>query len=282
MKKIFLFALILSLSVGTVALSLSESPQESFSPWVDAGGNIRLPEGFRTNWSHLGVWVVPEMGGLSFHEVYAERSSVEYFNQHQEFPDGAAMVKEIRNSKSAKMTTGQASWASENQIWFVMIKDTQNRFPNNPIWGDGWGWALFKAEDPKVNVTKDYRQECIPCHIPAKDNDWVYVKGYPTLKAVSSRSLVEARDDEAKVAGNVINITGLTFSPQNLTIKIGTTVTWINQDPFPHTATADDGSFDTGVIQSNQRASVTFDKAGTFPYHCTPHPFMKATIEVEE
>ncbi len=282
MKKMGQFPLFVSLVVGIAALGLSGQSRESFSLWVDTNGNILLPEGFRTDWSHLGVWVVPEMGGLSFHEVYSERSSVEYFKEHQGWPDGATLVKEIRSSKSAKMTTGQASWASENKIWFVMVKDAKNRFPNNPIWGDGWGWALFKAEDPKVNVTKDYRRECISCHIPAKDDDWVYLAGYPTLKVASRDSLTTSVDRDAELPENVVSIKGLAFGPEDLWVKVGTTVTWINQDPFPHTATADDGSFDTDLIQPNQRASVTFEKAGIFPYYCTPHPFMKATIEVEE
>lgn len=54
-------------------------------------------------------------------------------------------------------------WANQPQIWFVMVKDTQGRFPGNPLWGDGWGWALFKAEDTAASATKDYSKECIPC-----------------------------------------------------------------------------------------------------------------------
>jgi hypothetical protein len=80
------------------------------------------------------------------------------------------------------MTTGQASWAGDVLIWFVMVKDSRGRFPRNPIWGEGWGWALYKAEDPKKNVATDYKKDCLGCHIPAKDTDWLYIQGYPTLK----------------------------------------------------------------------------------------------------
>jgi hypothetical protein len=46
------------------------------------------------------------------------------------------------------MTTGDAHWASGAKVWFILIKDDKNRFPDNPLWGDGWGWALFKADAP--------------------------------------------------------------------------------------------------------------------------------------
>ncbi len=74
------------------------------------------------------------------------------------------------------------AWAGDLKIWFVMVKDKTNRFPDNPIWGDGWGWALFEAKDPTKNTTTNYRISCIGCHIPVEETDWVYVQGYPELK----------------------------------------------------------------------------------------------------
>jgi len=62
-----------------------------------------------------------------------------------------------------------------------MVKDTKGRFKNNPIWGDGWGWALFKTDDTSKNASNDYKADCLGCHMPAKQNDWIYVEGYPTL-----------------------------------------------------------------------------------------------------
>ena len=75
------------------------------------------------------------------------------------------------------------------------------------------------------------------------------------------------------------------FSPATLTIKAGTTVTWKNNTTVSHTATSDDGkSFDSGTsnpIAPGGTFSFTFTTAGTFPYHCAIHPFMKATIIVQ-
>lgn len=51
------------------------------------------------------------------------------------------------------------------------------------LWGDGWGWALFKADAPDKQVATDYKKDCLGYHIPAKSTDWTYVHGYPPLKS---------------------------------------------------------------------------------------------------
>ncbi len=63
-----------------------------------------------------------------------------------------------------------------------MIKDTAGRFPDNPLWGEGWGWALFNMDDPPKLTTTNFRTDCLGCHIPAKATDYVFINGYPTLK----------------------------------------------------------------------------------------------------
>jgi hypothetical protein len=63
-----------------------------------------------------------------------------------------------------------------------MIKDAKGRFPGNDLWGDGWGWALFLGKEPARNVATDYSTDCRTCHVPAKKDDWVYIRGYPALK----------------------------------------------------------------------------------------------------
>jgi hypothetical protein len=63
-------------------------------------------------------------------------------------------------------------------------------------------------------------------------------------------------------------------------VHVGDTITWSNQDIAPHTATASDGSFDTGTINPGKSGSHTFTKAGTFAYICSIHPSMKGTVTV--
>ncbi len=95
----------------------------------------------------------------------------------------------------------------------------------------------------------------------------------------------EAKDEKVKESAMrekvSIDIKDFAYGPKTLTVKKGTIVTWTNQDSAKHTATADDGSFDTGLLAKGESGSVTFDKIGTFNYHCTPHPNMKAAIIVE-
>ena len=66
-----------------------------------------------------------------------------------------------------------------------------------------------------------------------------------------------------------------------LVVRVGTTVEWTNNDPLPHTVTASDKSFDSGLIQPGKSYRHTFTKAGTFNYFCVPHPFMKGVVVVE-
>jgi len=71
------------------------------------------------------------------------------------------------------------------------------------------------------------------------------------------------------------------FQPARIEVPAGTTVTWTNRGQVAHTVTANDRSFDTGDIESGGKASLTFTRPGTYPYHCTPHPFMKGVVGVK-
>jgi LPXTG-motif cell wall-anchored protein len=77
-----------------------------------------------------------------------------------------------------------------------------------------------------------------------------------------------------------VTIADFQFTPATITIHVGDTVTWTNHGPSAHTATADNGSFNTGVLQKGHSASHTFTTAGTFTYICEIHPFMHGTVVV--
>lgn len=85
------------------------------------------------------------------------------------------------------------------------------------------------------------------------------------------------------VKGNAVTISNFTFTPANLTVAVGTKVTWTNQDSAPHTVTSTDGpslgagvtkTFDSGDLGQGGTFSFTFDKAGTYYYECTIHATM--------
>ena len=160
---------------------------DAYTLYVDEEGMISLPKEFRS-WSHIGSWVVvgenDEESHVDFlHNVYTQPRTIAAFKTFGSFPDGSVLVKEVWNTDVGAMTTGQVGWGSNVSIWFVMIKDTQGRFPESGLWGDGWGWAMFNGGDPNTVVIEDYKEACIPCHMPAQDNDWVYLDGYPDLKS---------------------------------------------------------------------------------------------------
>lgn len=80
---------------------------------------------------------------------------------------------------------------------------------------------------------------------------------------------------------NVIEIKNFAYTPKDITIKIGETVTWINKDSMAHDAQADDKSWNVDLMVQGESQTKKFDKAGTYNYHCGPHPWMKGTIVVK-
>jgi plastocyanin len=81
--------------------------------------------------------------------------------------------------------------------------------------------------------------------------------------------------------GTSVTIKDYAFNPPTLTVSAGTTVTWTNTDPVPHTATASDSTFDSGNLNPGQSYSFTFSTPGSFPYVCQYHAGMQGTIVVQ-
>ena len=150
---------------------------------VDKTGNIRKPDDYREKYQMLGAYTVLDPKGNQMHDTYASPGAAEYYRRNKKFADGTVLVKEVHGTDHAAMTTGDAHWATDMKVWFVLIKDAEGRFKNNPLWGNGWGWALFQADSPDKQVATDYKKDCLGCHVPAKADDWIYVKGYPVLRS---------------------------------------------------------------------------------------------------
>lgn len=175
--------LILSLTAVAAFRGAAAETKSSFDGFklVDNTGNIHKPDDYRDLYQMLGSWTVLDPKGNQMHFTYASPGAAEYYRRNKKFADGTVLVKEILGTDHAQLTTGDANWATDTKVWFVLIKDAKGRYPNNPLWGDGWGWALFKSDAPDRQIAVDYKRDCLGCHLPAKEGDWIYVRGYPVL-----------------------------------------------------------------------------------------------------
>jgi len=102
--------------------------------------------------------------------------------------------------------------------------------------------------------------------------------------AVAFLSAVCVRGQDAQPAAgtnHIVVIKQVHFNPARVTVKPGDTVEWENDDIFSHTVTAEDGSFDSGLIDPGHSWQRTFTNTQTVAYHCRPHPNMKATLIVQ-
>ena len=96
-----------------------------------------------------------------------------------------------------------------------------------------------------------------------------------TLALLGSAAVAEAPPDAARVL-----IKDFMFVPMQLTARVGTSVTWVNQDDEPHTVLSE-GLFRSGALDSGEEFTFRFDKPGTYRVFCSIHPQMKATIIVQ-
>jgi plastocyanin len=91
---------------------------------------------------------------------------------------------------------------------------------------------------------------------------------------------VEKQKISEQQANSTVKIHNFKFDPAILKIHVGETVKFLNDDEEPHTATAQDGSFDSKALDKDEAWTYTFTKAGQIPYICAIHPFMKGTVTV--
>jgi plastocyanin len=94
-------------------------------------------------------------------------------------------------------------------------------------------------------------------------------------------ALFVAATSPAQAATIEAKIDNFTFNPQQITVKAGDTVTWINHDDIPHTVTSKTMAFRSKAMDTDDKFSFTFATPGTFPYFCALHPHMTGTIVVE-
>jgi plastocyanin len=115
----------------------------------------------------------------------------------------------------------------------------------------------------------------------------ISVPGVTTILAlalllVGPANLV-ANAQQTAPASAEVKIDNFSFTPATLTVAVGTTVTWTNRDDIPHTvvSTDDPKAFKSKVLDTDEKFSYTFTKAGAYPYFCSVHPKMTGTVVVK-
>jgi plastocyanin len=114
---------------------------------------------------------------------------------------------------------------------------------------------------------------------------WILVVAVPVIAAVAlfvsgSRSST-ASAQQAQASSAEVKIDNFSFGPAAITVAAGTTVTWTNRDDIPHTVVSDDKVFKSKVLDTDEKFSYTFTKAGTYPYFCSVHPKMTGKVVVQ-
>ncbi len=98
----------------------------------------------------------------------------------------------------------------------------------------------------------------------------------------STSSTTESGSPDA-VETDTVEISNFAYSPKVIEVKVGTTVTWTNKDGVKHDVKSDNGNtLDGPLLAKGETWSYTFEEAGTFDYHCSPHPYMKGSVIVTE
>lgn len=102
-----------------------------------------------------------------------------------------------------------------------------------------------------------------------------------TATATMSMSPTAGAPAASAVDTSSVTVSNYAFSPANITVKVGTKVTWTNQDAVSHTVTSDTGTMlKSDLFARGQSFSYTFTEAGSYSYHCSPHPYMKGNVVV--
>jgi len=110
--------------------------------------------------------------------------------------------------------------------------------------------------------------------------------GFAVVLSLSAASVfvlhpMRAKGGEAKAPALEVQVDNFTFSPGTLTVSVNSAVTWVNRDDIPHVIASSDGVFKSKALDTDQKFSYTFTKAGTYPYYCTLHSKMVGKIIVQ-
>ena len=101
------------------------------------------------------------------------------------------------------------------------------------------------------------------------------------LMAAGGRTSISAVAQDQKPAETAVKIDNFVFSPNPLTVSVGSTIRWTNHDDIPHNVVSDDKSFKSKVLDTDETFAYTFTKPGTYTYFCSIHPKMTGKVVVQ-
>jgi plastocyanin len=115
---------------------------------------------------------------------------------------------------------------------------------------------------------------------PIVDQPTAKITSPPQTTQLLTVTTIPVLHTTGSVSDNTINIKNFAFDPNSITVKLGSTVRWLNHDSVPHRILFADGA-DSNVLAPSQSWSRKFDQTGTYDYACTIHPAMQGTVIVE-
>ena len=114
---------------------------------------------------------------------------------------------------------------------------------------------------------------------------WIAGLALPMMIAVvlllGGSPIVKAKAQQAPAKTAEVKIDNFSFGPGSLTVAVGTTITWTNNDDVPHTVVSEDKLFKSKALDTEDKFSYTFTKPGTYSYFCSVHPKMTAKVVVQ-
>ena len=181
------------MKVQTLAMIMAMTSLPAFAQMATQSNLIAVEpvlevptEDYRTGWVQIGAFSVlaenPADGAQEIHAVFIDEDALKAYLAEGRFVEGTKIVKEVWSTQTEDLTTGRASYADTLKGRFVMVADPDAKLGEGPRFGDGWGWAFFPGQETRITDTEDYRDACLACHEPARDQGLVYLQGYPALR----------------------------------------------------------------------------------------------------
>ena len=185
-------------------------------------------------------------------------------------PPGSAEVR-IVDDDADGFQPGTIAIDPGQQVTFVNLDDD----PHTAT-GAGFDTGIMQPGEQATVSFDEPGSYPYSCQIHPVMTGTVEVRGEAAASPEASPAATPAASGQEVAVG----IVDFAFDPAEIEVPAGTTVSWTNEDSVPHTATAEDGSFDTGTIEAGASGSHTFATPGEFPYICAFHPTMQGVVRV--